>query len=164
MELIVTLHRNHAATLTAADDQWLHAGNTSMSPMSARISAAWTEKPATRQLNCWLDGCLPENGLLGRYLARAQSMLQSAGLACERPKVGEILWANADAEFAGAIPFDTDRTRSAAQTSGYERLTEREIGRRLDEADRIARGFGQRTKLPHAPEGSRCRACAARSA
>ena len=64
MELIVTLHRNHAATLNAADDQWLHAGNTSMSPMSARISAAWTEKPATRQLNCWLDGCLPENGLL----------------------------------------------------------------------------------------------------
>ena len=153
MELIVTLHRDHAATLNAADDQWLHAGNTSMSPMSARISAAWTEKPATRQLNCWLDGCLPENGLLGRYRARAQSMLQAAGLAWERPKVGEILWANADAEFAGAIRFDTDRTRSTAQTSGYERLTEREIARRLDEADRIARGLGRRTKLPDAPEG-----------
>ena len=152
MELIVTLHRNHAATLNAADDQWLHAGDTSMSPMSARISAAWTEKPATRQLNCWLDGCLPENGLLGRYRARAQSMLQAAGLTCETPKVGEILRANADAEFAGAIRFDTDRTRSAAQT-GYERLAEREIGRRLDEADRIARGLGRGTKLPDGPEG-----------
>ena len=52
MELIVTLHRNHAATLNTADDQWLHVGNTSMCSMSARISAAWTEKPATRQLNC----------------------------------------------------------------------------------------------------------------
>ena len=153
MELIVALHRNHAATLNTADDQWLHVGNTSMSSMSARISAAWTEKPATRQLNCWLDGCLPENGLLGRYRARAQAMLQAAGLARETPKVGEILWANADAEFAGAIRFDTDRTRSAAQTSGYERLTEPEIGRRLDEADRVARGLGRGTKLPDGPEG-----------
>ena len=153
MEVIVTLHRNHAATLNTADDQWLHVGNTSMSSMSARISAAWTEKPATRQLNCWLDGCLPENGLLGRYRTRAQSMLQAAGLACETPKVGEILWANADAEFAGAIRFDTERTRSTAQMSGYERLTEPEIGRRLDEADRIARGLGRGTKLPDAPEG-----------
>ena len=153
MELIVTLHGKHAATLDAADDQWLHADNTSMGSMSARISAAWTETPATRQLNCWLDGCLPENGLLGRYRARAQSMLQAAGLACETPKVGEILWANADAEFAGAIRFDTERTRSTAQTSGYERLTEPEIGRRLDVADRIARGLGWGTKLPDAPEG-----------
>ena len=124
-----------------------------MDPMSARISTAWTEKPAARQLNCWLGGCLPENGLLGRYRARAQAMLQAAGLARETPKVGEILWANADAEFAGAIRFDTDRTRSAAQTSGYERLTEPEIGRRLDEADRVARGLGRGTKLPDGPEG-----------
>ena len=153
MELIVTLHGQHAATLDASDDRWLDADNTSMGPMSARISAAWTETPATRQLNCWLDGCLPENGLLGRYRTRAQSMLQAAGLACDTPKVGEILWANADAEFAGAIRFDTERTRSTAQTSGYERLTEQEIGRRLDVADRIARGLGRGTKLPDAPEG-----------
>ena len=44
-------------------------------------------------------------------------------------------------------------TRSAAQTSGYERLTEPEIRRRLDEADRIARGLGRRTELPDGPEG-----------
>ena len=153
MDLIIILHGKHAATLDAADDRWLHAGNTSMGPMSARISAAWTEKPATRQLNCWLDGCLPENGLLGRYRARAQSMLQAASLARETPKVAQILWANADAEFAGAIRFDTDRTGSAAQTSGYERLTEREIGTSLDEADRIARGLGRGTKLPDGPVG-----------
>ena len=153
MELIITLHGNHAATLDASDDSWLHAGNTTMGPMSARISAAWTERPATRQLNCWLDGCLPENGLLGRYRARAQAMMQAAGVACETPKVAEILWANADAEFAGAIRFDTKRTRSTAQPSGYERLTEAEIGRRLHEADRIARGLGRVSKLPDAPEG-----------
>ena len=121
--------------------------------MLPRISAAWTEEPATRQLNCWLDGCLPENGLLARYRARAQSILQAAGLPSETPKVAEILWANADAEFAGAIRFDTDRSPSAAHASGYERLTEREIGRRLDEADRIARGLARGAKLPHAPEG-----------
>ena len=81
-------------------------------------------------------------------------MLQAAGLARETPKVGEILWANADAEFVGATRFDTDRTRSAAQTSDYERLTEPEIGRRLDEADRVARGgLGRGTKLPDGPEG-----------
>ena len=143
-----------AGRMDAAGDQWLHAGTTSMDPMSARISAAWTEKPGARQLNCWLDGCLPENGLLGRYRTRAQAMMQAAGLACERPKVGEILLANADAEFAGAIRFDTKRTRSTAQPSGYERLTEPEIGRRLDEADRVARGgLGRGTKLPDGPEG-----------
>ena len=153
MELIVTLHGQHAATLDAGDDRWLHARTTSMGAMSARISAAWTEKPATRQLNCWLDGCLPENGLLARYRARAQSMLQAAGVARETPTVAEILRANADAEFAGAIRFDTDRTRSAAATSGYERLTETEIGSRLEEANRIARGLGTRTRLSDGPEG-----------
>ena len=153
MELIVTLHGQHAATLDAADDRWLDADNTSMGATSARISAAWTEKPATGQLNCWLDGCLPENGLLARYRARAQSMLQTAGGAYKTPKVAEILWANADAEFAGAVRFDIDRSPSAAHVSGYERLTESEIGNRLGEADRIARGLARGTKLPHALEG-----------
>ena len=93
------------------------------------------------------------DGLLARYRARAHAMLQAAGVPSETPKVAEILWANADAEFAGAIRFDTDRSPSAAHASGYERLTESEIGRRLDEADRIARGLPRRMKLPHAPEG-----------
>ena len=153
MELIVTLHGKHAVTLDAADDRWLHEGTTGMAPMSARISAAWTQMPATRQLNGWLDGCLPENSLLGRYRARAQAMLQAAGVAYETPTVAEILWANADAEFAGAIGFDTDRTRSTARTSGYERLTEAEIGTRLDEADRMARGLRTGTRVPDGPEG-----------
>ena len=148
MELIVTLHGQHAASLDAGDDQWLHARTTSMGAMSARISATWTEKPATRQLNCWLNGCLPENGLLARYRARAQSMLQAAGVAYEKPKVAEILWANADAEFAGAVRFDTDRSPSAAHVSGYERLTESEIGNRLGEADRIARGLARGPAAP----------------
>ena len=153
MELIVTLHAKYAATLDVANDRWLHEGTSSMGPMSARISAAWTGKPATRQLNGWLDGCLPENGLLARYRARAQSMLQAAGVARETPTVAEILRANADAEFAGAIRFDTDRTRTTAAMSGYERLTETEIGSRLDEADRIARGLGAPTRLSDGPEG-----------
>ena len=90
--------------------------------MSARMPAAWKEKPETRQLNCWLDGCLPENGLLARYRARARSMLKAAGVACETPKVAEIRWANADSEFAGAARFDTDWSPSAAHGSGYTRV------------------------------------------
>ena len=130
MELIVTLHGQHAATLDAGDDRWLHARTTSMGAMSARISAAWTEKPATRQLNCWLDGCLPENGLLGRYLARAQSMLQAAGCGLReaegrRDSLGE--------RGRGVRRRNPIRHRSEPEaprmTSGYERLTEREIGR-----------------------------------
>ena len=152
MELNVTLHGQHAATLDAEDDRWLHARTTSMGAMSARISAAWTEKPATRQLNGWLDGCLPENGLLARYRARAQSMLQAVGVAYETPKVAEILWANADAEFAGAVRFDTDRSpKRRGDVSGYERLTESEIGNRLGEADRIARGVATRNESCHTP-------------
>ena len=118
MELIVTLHGQRAATLDAGNDRWLHARTTSMGAMSARISTAWTEKPETRQLNCWLDRCLPENGLLARYRARALSMLQAAGLACETPKATEILCTNADAEFVGAVRFDTDWSPSAAHASG----------------------------------------------
>ena len=154
MELIVNLHGKHAATLEAGDDRWLHAEPTGMGPMSAPISAAWAETSEPRQLERWLDGCLPENGLLGRYRGRAKAMLQAAGVACETPKAAQMLCANADAEFAGAIRTDTHRTRSAAATSGYERLTETEIGRRLAEADRIARGLGPRTRLPDAPEGT----------
>ena len=153
MKLIVTLHGKHAATLDAADDRWLHDRTTSMAPVSARISAAWTERPDTQQLNCWLDGCLPENGLHARYRARAQSMLQAVGAPSETPMVAEMLRANADAEFAGAIGFETQPARSTARTPDYERLTETEIGARLDEADRIARGLGRGTKLPDGPEG-----------
>ena len=58
-----------------------------MAAMSPRISAAWTEKPETRQLNCWLCGCLPENGLVERYRPQAQSMLKPAGVPSETPKV-----------------------------------------------------------------------------
>ena len=83
----------------------------------------------------------------------AERCLQAAGAARETPTVAEILRANAHAEFAGAIRFDTDRTRSAAATSGYERLTETEIGRRLEEADRIARALGTRTRRSDGPEG-----------
>ena len=114
MELIVNLHGKHAATLEAGDDRWLHAEPTGMGPMSAPISAAWAETSEPRQLERWLDGCLPENGLLGRYRGRAKAMLQAAGVACETPKAAQMLCANADAEFAGAIRTDTHRTRSAA--------------------------------------------------
>ena len=127
MELIVALHGKHAVTLDDADDRWLHDEATGMAAMSARISAAWTQMPAARELNRWLDGCLPENGLLGRYRARAQAMLQAAGLAYETPTVAEILWANADAEFAGAIRFETDRVRCTARANDpdaeHRRLT-----------------------------------------
>ena len=124
MEFIVTLHGQRAATLGAGDDRRLHVRTTSMGAMSARISAAWTEKPETRRFHCRLDGCLPENGLLARYRPRAQSMLQAASVGCQTPKVAEILWANPDAEFAGAIRFDTNRSPKGAQTSGCERPTE----------------------------------------
>ena len=114
VELIVTLHRQRATTLDAGDDRWLHTRTTRTGAMSPWVCAAWTEKPATRQLNCWLDRYLSENGLLARYQARAQSMLQAAGGPYETPKIAEILRANADAQFAGAIRFDTERSPSDA--------------------------------------------------
>ena len=119
MELIVNLHGKRAATLGAGNDRWLHARTTRLGATSARVSTAWTEKPATRQLNCWLDGRLPENGVLATYRAGAQSMLQAAGVQSETPKIAEILRAHANAEFAGAFRFDTE-----------QRTTHRELERR----------------------------------
>ena len=121
-----------------------------MGPVAVRLSAAWTEEPGTRRLERWLDGCLPENGLRGRYQARTQAMLREAGLAHENPGAGEMLWANANAEFAGAIGFDDHQ---APRASGHERIEEHEIGRRLAEAALIADGRGQGTRGPDAPEG-----------
>ena len=135
VELIVTLHGKRATTLDARDDRWLHAQTTRMGAMSPRVCAAWREKPAMRQLNCWLDGYLSENGLLARYRARVQSMLQAARVPCETPKIAEILRASADAEFAGAIRFDTERSPSdALQGQGPS------VGRSARDRDSSVRG------------------------
>ena len=54
MELIITLHGKHAATLDAGDDRWLHARTTSMGAMSARICAApgGPRRRSRRDLSC----------------------------------------------------------------------------------------------------------------
>ena len=54
MELIVTLHGHHAATLDAGDDRWLHARTTSMGAMSARFCSTpgGPRRRSRRDLSC----------------------------------------------------------------------------------------------------------------
>ena len=77
MEFAIRLHQRHATTIEVGGDRWPSTGIRSMGP-AARLAAAWTEKLGTGPLELWLDGCLPENGLRGRYQARARAILHSA--------------------------------------------------------------------------------------
>lgn len=100
------------------------------------VSVAWGEPPDRLYLELWLDACLPENGSREPYGARAGIELLRHKLVGAPGAASALVWANPDAEYPGAVTFDS--VCAVASSSGYLALTDVEIGERLYEAWRIA--------------------------
>ena len=99
------------------------------------VSIAWDQPPDRLYLELGLDACLPENGSREPYGARAGIELLERKLAGAPGAGSTLVWANPDAEYPGAVTFDS--VCATAPTPGYRAVTDAEIGERLYEAWRI---------------------------
>ena len=111
MELTISLYGATAALVdNVTVNRWHDAEARSAhgpraEPPITRLSAAWRGWPAMRQLKLWLEGALPENGMHELYEARTTAQRMRRGLPTDEIGVAETLWANANAEYPGAIGF-----------------------------------------------------------
>lgn len=137
MELTISLY---GATAAVVDDvtmnRWHDAEARSAhgpraEPPITRLSAAWRGWPAMRQLKLWLEGALPENGMHELYEARTTAQRMRRGLPTDEIGVAETLWANANAEYAGAIGFRRAEANDARDAQHDRRLSDTEIAQRL---------------------------------
>ena len=110
-------------------------------PHWSELSVAWSEVPDRPKLDTWLDACLPESGARESYKTRATLKQIEHGIGGTVGDPGSALWANTDAEYPGAVEFESIDTIEAPPH--YEALTDDEIGDRLYQAWRIASGGGK---------------------
>ena len=71
------------------------------------VSVAWDKPPDRLYLELWLDACLPENGSREPYGARAGIELLKHKLMGAPGAASALVWANPDAEYPGAVAFDS---------------------------------------------------------
>ena len=100
------------------------------------LCVAWDKPPDRLRVELWLDACLPENGNRELYGARAGIELIEHKLRAGAWEPAALVWANPDAEYPGAVTFESVCT--TARTPRYRALGDAEIGERLYEAWRIA--------------------------
>lgn len=148
MKLHMFLHDELAATFRTGPDQLVTLDDIHRTPVLARLSGAWDETPDPVRLRNWLDACLPENGSLEPFQARAITLQLERGAPGTIHGPVDTLWGNTDAEYPGAVRFARDDEPHARRgRAKYARLSDATIGRRLHEAwetaNRIAKGPGR---------------------
>ena len=132
-ELRILIDRQPALTLRV---QSTRAGEVELEEHWKAVSVAWDEPPDRLRLNLWLDACLPENGSREPYGAHAAIKLLEHKLGVGMWEPAALIWANPDAEYPGAVSFESVCT--TAQAPEYRALGDAEIGERLHEAWAIA--------------------------
>lgn len=100
------------------------------------VSVAWTDPPDRLRLDVWIDACLPENGSREPYGARAGIALLEHRLRAATWEPAFLAWANLDAEYPGAVTFNS--VCAPRRPAQYRTLTDEETGDRLYEAWAIA--------------------------
>ena len=93
----------------------------------------------------WLDALLPEHAVALRgFVARAAAPRErSAGNDATRaPSAAELLQANRDAEYTGAVSFEAT-PEHATPRDRYVTLEERDIGERLRRASKATSAHGK---------------------
>ena len=148
MKLHMFLHDELAATFRTGPGQLATLDDIHWTRALARLSGAWDETPDPIKLRNWLDACLPENGSLEPFQARAIALQLERGAPGTIHGPVDTLWGNTDAEYPGAVRFARDDEAHARRGGAkYTRLSDATIGRRLHEAweiaNRIAKGPGR---------------------
>ena len=111
-------------------------------------SIAWDTPPTMLEMELWIGACMPENGTREPYDAQAGSELLRHRLQAAPTAATSLAWANPDAEYPGAVTFDS--VCATPEPPSYAPLTDDEIGDRLYEAWRIANKAhkGQPSRYP----------------
>ena len=137
--LEVLLHGRLAAILDTGPSALSSNESVQFTPYIARLSAAWEREPSLAALYLWLDACLPENGARRAFEERATALKLDLGLPVTVSPPVDLVWANTDAEFPGAVSFQRSNAPGPdPRESGYVRLSSEEIAVRLEEASRRA--------------------------
>ena len=138
-QLRVLLHGEPAAVLDTGRTALSTAETARFTPLIARLSAAWEAEPTLDTLSHWLEACLPENGARRAFEERTTALKLDLGLEPATSLPVDLLWANTDAEFPGAVSFEraSDHHREQHQRE-YVCLSTEEIGIRLHAAWRLA--------------------------
>ena len=133
-ELEIRVHARHALTLSV---EGARANDVEHGPAWSALGIAWDEPPDAFSASLWIDDCLPENGSRDPYNARAGTAMIEHGVRGTAGAAPAIAWANPDAEYPGAVTFESV-CGSATREPSYTALDEREIGARLLDAWRTA--------------------------
>ena len=135
----VLLHGRLAAILDTGPSALSSNESVQFTPYIARLSAAWEREPSLAALYLWLDACLPENGARRAFEERATALKLDLGLPVTVSPPVDLVWANTDAEYPGAVSFQRSNAPDRdPRESGYVRLSSEEIAVRLEEASRRA--------------------------
>ncbi len=108
-----------------------------------RISCALWDEATIGKLRLWLDDCLPENGARESYRQRAIEQAIREEREGREPGTIELLAANTGKEYPGAIGFTRPGEDPDEAGGGYERVSDAEIGARVEDAHVIAMGRGR---------------------
>lgn len=135
--LEMRLYGDVAARLLGGREQ-VAAHTVETGPAFPRVSAAWGATLVPERLLLWLDACLPENGLRLVYESSASRALVRAGLGELPMGPVDITWGNAYREYPGAVSFRCLEDTIARPHSGYQRLSDDELGRHLAAMDWIS--------------------------
>ena len=104
-QLEVLLHGELAATLDTGRTALSSADGARWTPLIARLSAAWDTEPSLDTVRHWLGACLPENGARRPFEERATELELDLGLDPATSPPVDLLWANTDADYPGAVSF-----------------------------------------------------------
>ena len=149
-QLRVLLHGELAATLEIGRTALATNESAEWTPLIARLSAAWDTEPSLATFGHWLEACLPENGARRAFEERAAELKLDLGHDAATSTPVDLLWANTDADYAGAVSFQ--RTgETAPLPAEYTWLSIEEIGIRLHAAWRLA-SQPPKGKTPEFPE------------
>ena len=102
-ELRILIDRRHALTIRVKSAQ---GNEIELAQGWKAISVGWNKPPEPFDIELWIDACLPENGNREPYTTRAATMMVEHGV---RGTIGfaATAWANPDAEYPGAVTFES---------------------------------------------------------
>ena len=149
-QIRVLLHGELAATLETGRTALSGRESTEWTPLIARLSAAWATEPSLDLLGHWLEACLPENGARRAFEERATERKLDLGLDAATSTPVDLLWANTDADYAGAVSFQREN-ETIRPDPEYAWLSIEEVGIRLHAAWRQA-SQPPKGKTPEFPE------------
>ena len=142
MELHVNIDEAVALTLRPMRQGWPEGDSMVVHNAATRLSCGIEPSTPRRRIQAWLEHLVPENGHRTEFQSRASRRMERLGYGETVANVGQTLWGNADAEYAGKIAlraYDAkERQVHVDARNEYASLDSDEVGILVAAAGRIA--------------------------